>query len=55
MVSFSNKHRTICAVLTEIKEKINDPHITLLCNEAIGYAQSMSNKLAEYKAMKNEP
>lgn len=52
--SFLGRHRTICAVLTEIKEYAalvtDDPHIPALCDEAILYAERMSAKLVEYKA-----
>jgi hypothetical protein len=61
--SFLGRHRTICAVLTEIQElarkenpsplEINN--ISVLCDEALMYARAMSNKLTEYKAAKNEP
>lgn len=55
--SFLKHHRTICAALTELKEygeKYNDRFIVQICNEAIGYAQSMSKKLSEYKAEKEK-
>lgn len=61
MVSFSGRHRTICAVLTEIqelarKEKLSpleQSNISILCDEALQYARAMSKKLTEYKAAKN--
>lgn len=48
--SFLGRHRTICAVLTEIKELHSDPYTRHLCDEAILYAERMSAKLVEYKA-----
>jgi pyrimidine operon attenuation protein/uracil phosphoribosyltransferase len=55
MVFYSGKHRTICAVLQEIierAEKSDDPVIVSLCEEALGYARRMSDKLQEYKNAK---
>lgn len=58
--SFLNRHRTICAVLEEIRE-LNDlsveaskhynsrKRINDLINEAKDYAEKMSAKLQEYK------
>lgn len=56
--SFLARHRTICAVLEEIRAVANDvsrteyqrsEKINELCNEARDYAQRMSAKLTEYK------
>ena len=55
--SFLARHRTICAVLTEIKIINNQEEhpnllINALCDEAIDYAQRMSAKLVEYSNAK---
>ena len=50
--SFLARHRTICAVLEEIKQMAADGNtngMEQLCDEAITYAQRMSAKLMEYK------
>lgn len=50
--SFLARHRTICAVLYEIRElatKRKDKKTMDLCDEAILYARKMSIKLTEYK------
>ena len=53
--SFLARHRTICAVIDEIRGLANEnkhgnnDRIVVLCDEAKQYAQSMSNKLLEYK------
>ena len=50
--SFLKRHRTICAVLEDIKKHaafIEHDKIIELANEAIIYAQAMSAKLVEYK------
>jgi len=52
--SFLTQHRPICAVLAEIQElaiKRNDVLTVALAQEAIIYAQRMSAKLTEYKAL----
>jgi hypothetical protein len=55
--SFLARHRTICAVLAEIKFITKHPDINCLanidklCDEAIDYAQRMSAKLVEYSKM----
>jgi hypothetical protein len=53
--SFLARHRTICAVLAEIKDVTKDVdnhlYIHQLCDEAIDYAQRMSAKLVEYSKM----
>jgi uncharacterized protein YqgV (UPF0045/DUF77 family) len=51
-MSFLHRHRTICAVLQEIREHAihrTDARIVTLCDEALTYARSMSEKLTEYK------
>ena len=48
-MSYLARHRTICAVLAEIKETTTDPRIIKLADEAIDYAQRMSKRLVEYK------
>ena len=51
--SYLKRHRPICDVLNEIKElaiRWDNKRLEVLCDEAITYAQSMSAKLAEYKA-----
>jgi hypothetical protein len=50
--SFLSRHRTICAVLEEIKElalKRDDTKTVMLCDEAKLYAERMSVRLFEYK------
>lgn len=55
--SYLTRHRPICDVIADIKRTVaaysDDPYVTeqvdKLCDEATGYAQSMSAKLAEYK------
>jgi hypothetical protein len=59
--SYLSRHRPICTVIEEIKEKVekldgspNPLYIDLipivaLCNEAKDYAQRMSARLMEYK------
>ncbi len=52
--SFMKRHRTICAVLEEIRSEAYEPDMTLdrfnaLIDEAKGYAQSMSAKLTKNK------
>jgi hypothetical protein len=52
-VNYLSRHRPICSVLMEIRtiaHDIGDERIVKLCDEATEYAQSMSKKLAEYKA-----
>lgn len=53
MVSFSARHRTICAVLEEIRATANDDRIDVLVDEAKYYAQRMSAKLQKYKLEKD--
>jgi hypothetical protein len=56
--SFLSRHRTICDTLEEIRTQIarnprllemDKEKISILVDEAKGYAQSMSLKLQEYK------
>jgi hypothetical protein len=55
--SFLARHRTICAVLEEMRQELEKPNddwetherVIKLIDEAKGYAQSMSAKLMEYK------
>lgn len=54
--SYLSKHRPICSVLEQILELAKargDEEIVDLIEEAIPYAKSMSNKLSEYKEMKD--
>lgn len=47
--SFLKRHRTICAVILEIREhavRQKDLYVIQLCNEAETYAKAMSAKLA---------
>ena len=51
--SFLKRHRTICNVLEEIRERhVNDLRTQELVDEAKNYAQRMSAKLVEYKREK---
>ena len=55
--SFLSRHRTICAVIEEIREiarQRQDTTTMLLCDEAKLYAERMSIKLSEYKRKKEE-
>lgn len=50
--SYLSRHRPICTVIEEIREKaeaMDIPSIVALCDEAKDYAQRMSNRLMEYK------
>lgn len=52
--SYLSRHRTICAVLEEIRSEAYEPTMTLdrfneLIDEAKDYAQRMSARLMEYK------
>jgi len=52
--SFLQHHRTICAVLDEIRAlalQRGDDTTVRLCDEALTYARRMSEKLVEYKAL----
>jgi hypothetical protein len=51
-MSFLSRHRTICAVLAEIRElaeRRGDVRTVELCDEARTYAESMSAALTRYK------
>lgn len=48
-MSYLSRHRPICSVLDEIKQKTTDPNIIPLIDEAIDYARRMSKRLMEYK------
>lgn len=51
-MTFLTRHRTICAVIQEIRqmaEHNGDVYMIKLCDEAREYAQSMSAKLVEYR------
>lgn len=53
-MSFLSRHRTICAVIQEIREAAvvrNDDATVRLCDEAFDYARRMSAKLGEYKQL----
>lgn len=61
MSSFLERHRTICAVIQEIREEASrytDEALRLsilkLCDEAQDYAQRMSARLHEHKAREIE-
>lgn len=50
--SYLTRHRPICTVLQDIRNLAmirNDEETMKLCDEATGYAKSMSAKLSEYK------
>lgn len=56
-MSFLARHRTICAVLDDIRayaKRHSDPAVVALCAEAKDYAQRMSNRLMEYKRKEDE-
>lgn len=56
-MSYLSRHRPICSVIQEIREIAEKQHngtIMLLCDEARGYAESMSRKLMEYKKREEE-
>lgn len=50
-MSYLSRHRPICAVLQEIKDTTLNRRVLELADEAIDYAQRMSNRLMEYKRM----
>jgi hypothetical protein len=53
---YLHRHRTICAVLQEIRDRAierNDARDVVLCDEALTYARSMSDKLTKYKEKAN--
>ena len=58
--SFMARHRTICAVLEEIKQlsvkhdRDNFPMILVLIDEAITYAKRMDAKLVEIRTKESE-
>lgn len=48
-MTYLSRHRPICAVLAEMKERTDDEGMLKLINEALDYAQRMSARLIEYK------
>lgn len=53
--SYMARHRPICAVLEEIKEKAaQGSDVSDLCDEAISYAKRMDAKLVEIRNKENE-
>lgn len=56
-MSYLSRHRPICAVLQEIRDRAvrnNDTTTVKLCDEAIDYARRMSARLMEYKRAEAE-
>lgn len=57
-MSFLSRHRTICAVLQQMRQlaEQRSDHLTIqLCDEAREYAESMSAALVKYKAQITPP
>lgn len=60
--SYLSRHRPICTVIEEIREKLKglysnkqqEAAMFALLDEAKDYAQRMSNRLMEYKRKENE-
>lgn len=51
-MSYLSRHRPICAVLQEMRERTTDPVMLRLIDEAHDYAKRMSARLVEYKQEK---